>query len=182
VLAGCNYWAPMGVHCAQVTDKAAADISVLISHESALALARKRVRDMQSGAMIPPAPLLPGCKTEYPSPDKITEAWCMQAQSNLQGEITMFPACMMWSSGHDMFSPAYARRIAAHEFGHELGVSHIPITCEDRCIAYEKDKRGNKLCGPAIMNPPSAEVDGITPMDAAGFGVRHPFRDPLRIK
>jgi hypothetical protein len=112
--------------------------------------------------------LRPECKAVFPKDEDITEAWSMLGLSTMAGQVTLYPMCMSWAGG-GIVVPDMVRRTAAHEVGHELGINHVPLSCNDNCVQYELDAAGAKLCGPAIMNAPIVDAMHITPIDADAF-------------
>jgi hypothetical protein len=64
--------------------------------------------------------------------------------------------------------PAWLSKVMTHEFGHLLGVwDHIPIECDDPDEGY-KYLKGQKICGPAILNRfPNAP--SLNAMDIAAY-------------
>jgi len=88
----------------------------------------------------------------------------------------------------------------AHETGHELGMNHLPLSCEpldpaktkpdDDCSAYDPGPTalpdGTLVCGPGIMNAYRPEdFPALTRNDIRAFSIRDPAwrkTDPPRVK
>lgn len=88
----------------------------------------------------------------------------------------------------------------AHETGHELGLDHVPLSCDepdphqsadhdDECDTYDpgptKLSDGSVVCGPGIMNARRPEdFTSLTEADKLGFRIRDPKwrkTDPPRV-
>jgi hypothetical protein len=95
------------------------------------------------------------------------------------GNVTVYPMCI----GQDKLQMEYKAplvRILAHEIGHALGVDHVPTSCDDKCVQYVNGADGKPICGSGIMNAPTANIDFITPADAAMFDHRAPNMPPRK--
>lgn len=76
------------------------------------------------------------------------------------------------------------RRTFAHEFGHALGLEHVPPGCDLDSYVWSRDHvdpnltpirhpSGKVICGPAIMNPSiNNSLNAITEADKMNFDIR----------
>jgi len=143
VLEACTAWTALGIRCIAVSDPRYA--SVIIASDA--------------GA----------CEEDEDGFAKIASFWYSS------GQLVLRSACFRDEYGDEEIGRI--RASVRHELGHAAGIRfHVPARCIDSTggkVLARTHSNGQRICGPAIMNPATNEdIRQATPMDALAFDLR----------
>jgi hypothetical protein len=142
VLDGCRAWWPNDIDCV-LTTEAEAEIRIRVATLDELTV--------ESLALLTPEAAEERTRLVNCWPDD--KGARVLAMAKPEGEIEFYSVCFERgadAAGVPLFDWLGATTAVTHEVGHELGIPHVPRSCEEPVL---RDWSGNKLCGQAVMNP-----------------------------
>lgn len=155
VLDGCRAWWPNDIDCV-LTTEAEAEIRIRVATLDELTV--------ESLALLTPEAAEERTRLVNCWPDDA--GMRVLAMAKPAGEIEFYSVCFERGkdpAGMPLFDWLGATTAVTHEVGHELGIPHVPRSCEEPVL---RDWHGNKVCGQAVMNPSIDLASAAAPTEA----------------